>query len=318
MKNQSARHLWALLVTVSAGLLLSATAMAAKVVPWSIPQYTYTVQKDIIYGQGEINGGGTFTDLKLDLYVPDIPVGATPTKHALMLMVHGGSFQTGSKTVARVVASAREYAQRGWLVASIDYRLQGSNPVPSSRVQALGDYFPSQSSNPQFVAMLAALDDTLTALDYLQARADVVVEWTTLWGYSAGAANVLNTGYALDDHGITRPPIAAVLEHAGALVTAIGTPFDDPTGSDPVLMVVHGTNDSTVLFSNATQIQTWAANTGLPFDFQPVLGAGHSMDLLNTNASTGVSLFQRSVDFQHETIFAGLQQGPQPDPPPGC
>jgi hypothetical protein len=36
------------------------------------------------------------------------------------------------------------------------------------------------------------------------------------------------------------------------------------------------------------------------------------------NSSTGVSLMQRSVDFQHEAVFAGRQQGPQPDLPPGC
>lgn len=316
MKNES---VWALLVAAAAGLLLSAHVMAAKLVPWSTPHYTYTVQKDIVYGQGEINGGGTFTDLKLDLYIPDIPVaeGATPTQYALMLIVHGGSFVGGSKSGSWVATSAQEYAQRGWLVASIDYRLQGANPVASARVKALADFFGAANSVERTAAMMAALDDTLTALDFLQARADVVPEWTSLWGYSAGAVVVLVTGYALDDHGIARPPVAAVIEAGGRVYTASGTPFDDPTGSDPALMVIHGTSDDVVPYSSATQIQTWAANTRLPFDFQPVAGAGHLLSLSGAKASTGVSLFQRSVDFQHETVFAGLQQGPQPELPPG-
>jgi acetyl esterase/lipase len=314
------KHLAALLMASAAVLLHPAHAMASKFVPSSTPQYTYTVQTDVVYGQGEINGGGTFTDLKLDLYIPDLPPpeGGAVNKHALMLMIHGGSFQTGSKTEPSLVASAREYAQRGWLVASISYRLQSTDPVPSSRVQGLVDYFSWAISNPQVRAMLASADDTLTALDFLQARQDVVPDWTTIWGYSAGAVTALTIGYALDDHGIARPPVAAVIDLAGGFYTAVGTPFDDPAGSDPVLMVVHGTNDPTELFSSATQIQGWAIDAGLPLDFQPVVGGGHSLNMLGTDASTGVSLFQRSVDFQHETVFAGLEQGPQPSLPPGC
>jgi predicted esterase len=303
-----------------AALLLSAPATASKLVPWSTPHYTYAVQKDIVYGQGEINNGGAFTDLKLDLYIPDVPTsdGDPATRYPLMLMIHGGSFQTGSKTASNVVASAKEYAQRGWLVASINYRLQSTNPVPSARIQSLVEYFGEAMSVPQLRAMLAATDDTLTALDFLHAREDVIPEWTTIWGYSAGAVTALTTGYALDDHGIARPPVAAVIELAGGVYTAVGTPFDGPAGTDPVVMVVHGTNDGTVPFSSATQIQAWAIDAGLPLDFQPLVGIGHSLNMLGTDASTGVSLFQRSVDFQHETVFAGLDQGPQPTLPPGC
>lgn len=318
MIKRPGRHTTTLCITLLAGLLVSAQAAASKLVPWSTPHYTYTVQKDIVYGQGEVNGGGTFTNLKLDLYIPDVPASDGVTRYPLMLMVHGGSFTSGSKTDSSLVASAREYAQRGWLVASINYRLQGSNPVASSRVQPLADYFGNLNSIAQFRAMIAALDDTLTALDFLQARTDVVPEWTSLWGYSAGAITVLSTGYSLDDHGIARPPVAAVIELAGGAYTAVGTPFDDPAGSDPVLMVVHGTNDGTVPYTSATQIQAWAIDSGLPLDFQPIAGGGHSPNMFNTNATTGVSLFQRSVDFQHETVFAGLEQGPQPELPPGC
>jgi hypothetical protein len=49
---------------------------------------------------------------------------------------------------------------------------------------------------------------------------------------------------------------------------------------------------------------------GLPHDFQAVDGAGHVIDLFNTNASTGATLFQRSVDYLHETVFAGQTPGP--------
>jgi predicted esterase len=83
-------------------------------------------------------------------------------------------------------------------------------------------------------------------------------------------------------------------------------------------MVVHGTNDPTVPYSAAVALQNWATSAGLPLDFQAVAGAGHVPSLYNYNAIQGVTLFQRSVDFHHETVFTGLDQGPQPPVPPGC
>jgi len=289
-------------------------------VPFSTPYYTYTLQSGIVYGKGKVNGGGSFKNLTLDLYIPDIPAPVNAiNKLPLMLMIHGGGFTTGNKTNANVVAAAREYAERGWLVASINYRLQGDNPVPSSRVQALYDAAGGASADLYTRTAISAVDDALTALDFLQARNDIYSPWTTLWGSSAGAFISLATAYCLDDYGIARPPVGAVFDESGSFGgCAIGTPFDDPTGSDPVLMIVHGTSDPTVPFSEALAIRDWATSAGLPLDFQPVTGAGHVPNLFNNNASTGVTLYQRSVDFQHETIFAGLEQGPQPPLPPGC
>jgi len=284
-------------------------------VPWSTPTYTYTLQSDVVYGQGEINNGGAFKDLELDLYIPDLPP-PPAGKHndvPLMLMIHGGSFLFGSKTDADIVAAAQEYAQRGWLVAAIDYRLIPDNPVPSSRVQALYDYFGGASATPRDRARVAAVDDTLTALDFLHARDDVVKTWTTLYGVSAGSNTALATAYALDDHGIPRPPVRVVVDVAGRFEgAAIGNPFDSPLTTDPVLITITGTDDP--LHQYALQTQALAVAAGLPFDFQPIDDEGHIVDMFNNFATTGVILFQRTVDWHHETVFDGLDQGAQP----GC
>ena len=180
-------------------------------------------------------------------------------------------------------------------------------------MQPLWDFIGGAAAPAQFQAAVAAVDDTLTALDFLQTRDDVYAPWTTLWGSSAGAVTALITGYALDDHGIDRPPVAAVIGLWGGFFgTPIGTPFDDPTGTDPVLFVVHGTDDGTVPYAFAVEIETWAAAAGLPLDFHPVVGAGHGVNMFTTEASPGVSLFQRSVDFLHETVWDGWPEGPLP------
>lgn len=289
-------------------LLVVALLAAACIVPWSTATYPFSVESDVVYGQGEVDGGGTFDDLLLDLYIPDLPDSAPM---ALMLMIHGGGFTGGSKTSGNLVASAEEYARRGWLVASIDYRLLGDDPVPSARVQPLYDVVGGANGPALLVAIVAAVDDAITALEFLQARDDVHPPWTTLWGSSAGAITSLLTAYSLDDYGIERPPVAAVIDLWGAFFgIAVGPPFDDPTGTDPVLFTVHGTNDSTVPFSQAEAIESWANDAGLPFDYHPIAGAGHGVNLFTTEASPGVSLYQRSVDWLHETVFDGLVEGP--------
>lgn len=293
----------------------------SRVVPWSDPTYTYTVESDVVYGQGEVGGGGSFLDLRLDLYIPDVapPAGAY-SQFPLMLIIHGGGFSGGSKSAANFVSYAQEYASRGWLAASIDYRLMSDDPIPSSRVQALYDYVGGAAAPLQARTAVAAVDDTLTALDFLQSRQDVHAPWTALLGNSAGAITSLITAYSLDDHGIARPPVAAVLDHWGGIYgSSIGTPFDDPLGTDPVLLVVHGTADPTVPFSEAEALEAWAVAAGLPLDYHPVNGAGHGVNLFNaTVPETGVTLFQRGVDFIDETVFDGKTQGPQPPVPPGC
>jgi acetyl esterase/lipase len=310
-------------IALFSGLSLSAVSVAAqisRIVPWATPAYTYTVQSDVIYGQGEVNGGGAFTDLKLDLYIPDvIPLENASNQFPLILLIHGGGFLQGDKADSVHVIYASEYAERGWMVASINYRLQGDGPIPSSRVQPLYDAVGGAAADLRSRSFVAAVDDTLTALDFLHARVDVYAQWTTITGFSAGAITALATAYSLDDHGIARPPVAAVFDNWGGFEgSAVGNPFDDPSGSDPVLMVVHRVGDIVIPFSEATDIESWALAAGLPLDFQPVADFGHSVPLLSTIASTGVTLFQRGVDYQHETIFAGLEQGHQPPITPGC
>jgi len=285
-------------------------------VPWTTPSYTYTLQSNIVYGQGAVNDGSTLRDLTLDLYIPDIP--APPVginQMPLMLMIHGGAFISGDKADYTVVPAAQEYAQRGWLVASINYRLISDNAVPSSRVQALYNYVGGASASPRDRTAVAAIDDTLTALYFLQARTDVNKNWTTVMGFSAGGNTALGTSYALDDHAISsRPPVKMVIEVSGFFDgKAVDNPFDGVPTSNPILMSIAGTLDSRYIYQ--LEAAGWAAEAGLPFYFEVFEGVGHAPDLFTNIASTGVILYQRTVDLHHETIFAGLEQGRQPTLP---
>jgi len=300
-------------------IFLAQSALAqniSRVVPWPTKTYQYSIESNVLYGQGERSGGGVFTNLYLDLHIPSVtpPEGAV-NQFPLVVMLG----RDGRKDEGRLRTYAGEYAQRGWLVATIEYRDYNVNPVPSSRVEALYDYLGGASASLWRRADVAAVDDLLIALEFLQAREDVYTPWTVLFGLSSGASASLITAYSLDDHGIARPPVAAVLSHWGSLRnSSVGNPFDSANSNDPVLMVVHGTADNTIPYSEATEIQAWALEAGLPLDFQPVEGAGHSILLPILTATTGVTMLQRGPDYLDEMLFDGLEWGSQPPLPPGC
>ena len=133
-------------------------------------------------------------------------------------------------------------------------------------------------------------------------------------GFSAGGNTALGTSYALDDHAISRPPVKMVIEVSGYFDgKAVGNPFDGVPTSDPVLMSIAGTLDVRYIYQ--LEAADWADEAGLPFYFEVFEGVGHAPDLFTNIASTGVILYQRTVDLHHETIFAGLEQGRQPTPP---
>ncbi len=74
---------------------------------------------DIVFG-ANTNYQGTNTILSMDIYQPS---GDTAAFRPLIVWVHGGSFVGGSKTDNDVVGLCQHFAKRGYVCASINYRL---------------------------------------------------------------------------------------------------------------------------------------------------------------------------------------------------
>jgi hypothetical protein len=79
----------------------------------------FTVTSDVLYGNN-INYQGLAQDLFLDIYRPE---GDTEISRPLIVVCHGGSYVSGSKTGLDVVPFCRDMAKMGYVVASIQYRL---------------------------------------------------------------------------------------------------------------------------------------------------------------------------------------------------
>ena len=278
--------------------------------------YDVAVTEDIVYGQGEVDGGGSFVDLLLDLYVPQ---GTGQTELPLVVVVHGGGFRGGSKTQGNVVDWAQGFASKGYLVASIDYRLSGENPVPSSRMQPMVDVFLTLGGTAQEMAAIAAIDDTLTALDFLIARPDTADAMTTLVGGSAGAVTVDYVAYALDDFGIERPPVAALVSNWGGLpvggtaATFVDNPApsaDDPHTEPPVYLA-HATGDPTVPYSLSTDLAAQAAAVGLDHELFTKDADVHAFDLTANFVANGASVLDDQVTWVTCRLFPHLADAPE-------
>jgi len=92
---------------------------ASAQLPYNQLLYQDTVIKDLVYGT-DVNFAGKPEVLKLDLYKP---LGNPYCNRPILVMIHGGAWVGGDKTDGGTVAIAHEYARRGYVVASINYRL---------------------------------------------------------------------------------------------------------------------------------------------------------------------------------------------------
>ena len=100
-----------------------------------------TVVSDVVYGNAP-DLTGTPVDLKTDIYTP---TGDTQTSRPAIIWVHGGAFAAGDKAKNPFPKLANEFAQRGYVALSINYRLMstekcaGVHPPPASCQAAATD-----------------------------------------------------------------------------------------------------------------------------------------------------------------------------------
>ncbi|MFN8278156.1 MAG: T9SS type A sorting domain-containing protein [Chitinophagales bacterium] len=89
---------------------------------YTTAQFGVDTAKNIQYGSNISTQDGTTTiDLFMDIYTPK---NDTMSKRPVVVMAHGGSFIGGTKTDGDITYMCTELASRGYVCASISYRLQ--------------------------------------------------------------------------------------------------------------------------------------------------------------------------------------------------
>ncbi len=113
-------------------LLCFITTISFGQLPYTENLYATSVEHDVIYGQS-INYAGQSEILELDLYKP---IGDTNCTRPCLILVHGGSWVAGSKSDPNIVNIAQHFAEKGWVVAAINYRL-GTHKIGGYDMYAL-------------------------------------------------------------------------------------------------------------------------------------------------------------------------------------
>jgi acetyl esterase/lipase len=220
----------------------------------------YHVVRDLAYGADPRQ--------KLDLYVPDAP----PANMPVILFFYGGSWESGSKNL--YLALGQAFASKGIMVAVADYRL-----------------FP-QVRYPAF------LEDGAKAFAYVRANATQYggdPSRLFLAGHSAGAYNAMMLvadGKYLRQVGTNVGQVCGVIGIAGPynflpltdkhLITIFGgadrpetQPITYIDSKRPPMLLVAGTDDTTVSPRNSSDLAEKLKRFGSPVHLVTYSGIGH-------------------------------------------
>jgi dienelactone hydrolase len=247
-----------------------------------------TKNADISYGSAPDNNGNP-VDLLLDLYQP---AGDSTTARPAVIWIHGGSFSTGSKSDGYIVDLSTDYAERGYVAVSLDYRLLappgcGGNatPPPGCNTASLGAQQDAEAAI-RFLRLHAAeyrIDPNRIAVAGASAGA-IVADLVALFSENVG--NSGNPG----------PPsnADAAVGISGGLPSGVTAGLAGP-GDAPILEF-HGTADDVVPYAWATDMVAAAQAAGVTAQLETLLDAGH------------VPYAQWSTVFKQQTAYFLYQQ----------
>ncbi len=222
---------------------------------------TVTKTTGVTYGTA-VDQSAQPVALKLDVYRP---TGDTVTSRPAIVWVHGGAFSSGDKSSGELVDQATQFALKGFVNVSINYRLAPGN--------CLGVV-----SQVCVIAALQAREDAQTAVRFLRAQASTYgIDPTriAIGGSSAGGITALAVGYNSQnpgpgDHQGHSSAVRAVQSLSGAVfnTAAIGA-------GDAPAVLFHGTADLIVPYALAQNTVTAATTAGLVAILRTFTGAGH-------------------------------------------
>jgi acetyl esterase/lipase len=225
-----------------------------------------TVDRDLQYGIAPDLEHEHPMALSLDLYRPAVDSAA---RRPVFIWVHGGGFANGDKANDRDAMMATQFAQRGYVAVSINYRLLDGPGCSADR-----------GIGPRcFNAGVEAVHDAQAAVRWLRANADeygIDVDRIAVAGESAGAIVAVGVGVASDFPGEGNNPeypskVRAWVSISGGLPDGI---FVDSTDSPGLLFA--GTKDKIVPYEWSVETANAMREAGVTAVLERLEGAGHT------------------------------------------
>ncbi len=241
--------------------LLAATALLGWLSPG--PAAPVRVTRDLVYATGEVRAPRPARKpLLLDLYEPAGSAG--PALRPAVILLHGGGWVSGSRQMPPYMADlCRDLAARGYVCASIEYRLQRDDP-PGTDETLLGR------------TIEASVVDAENAVRWMVAnsgRHRVDPGRIAIGGSSAGSGTALLLTYGNRGRGL---PIRAALDFWGGLPDGRTSWIER---GEPPLLIVHGTADEITPFAVAEALAARAKEVGVSHELVPVPDGRHNPPL---------------------------------------
>ena len=260
--------------------------------------YDVEVLIDIPYGPGGIGfvegqGASRYRTLNLDVYKP---VTSDRTLRPALIMAFGGAFHRGSKGVEEfsgenpstaVAEYCREFARRGYICFSIDYRLMQEDPDPGCTPFLFPDQpqsldrinfvrnlmgFPPCTNQMMANTLEAATDDMSKAVAFVRSQSRVYgvdIDRIAIGGFSAGAGIALNSAFA------ENAPVAAVVALSGwiAGVTLDASLETRPQGVPTLLF--YGEEDLPAILAGVDNLRDRLRKANVSHTIVPVRDQNH-------------------------------------------
>lgn len=277
--------------------------------------YDVKIEKRIVYAQGLVHSNwnsDTYStkSLTLDIYEPD---DVTSENRPAIVIFHGGGFYGGNSEKETNIEMANHFASRGWVAICINYRLHDENgTVP----QAWIDYMTILGTNA--LRIYPATRDAKASIRWLYANAEkykVNTDFITVGGGSAGCIISLSLGITnpedfTNELTLEEDPTLATthLNEPSKVHTIIdfwgGLAGVDLTNAiyevnrydsnDPPVLIVHGTDDSTVSVDEAYKIAETYDGLGIYNELYLLEGRGHGPWNATIN---GVGIIEYASEF---------------------
>lgn len=157
----------------------------------------------VLFGSGIPNGSSTVQNLFMDIYEP---AGDVATERPLIILAFGGSFIGGAREDMSDLC--QYYAQRGYVAATIDYRLYEGSP------------FPFPSANTMTDVVIKAVSDMKAAIRYFREDRStsntykIDTNFIYVGGISAGAIAAAHTAY-VDSTDNLEPNVRTIIANNG-------------------------------------------------------------------------------------------------------
>lgn len=274
------------LVPVSGPTSTTARAAGERYVDLVFPSVTQ--HAGLVYATEPALVTGTSTPLRLDVYEP---TGDTAPARPLIVVIHGGGFRGGNRDTLKDIAI--EWTRRGYVTATIDYRLD-----PGNRCQDIQDgKIPPAQVAAETVRCANAIHtaqwDAHGAIRWLRANAStyrIDTHRVAVLGGSAGAVTAVNVAQRADQAGTTGddesfdPTVRAALAMSGCNYDPVSIgPGDAPVS------IIASEFDQAVPFTCAQDTVDRTRAAGLTAELLPFLGEG-------THASSLYRKHQAEID----------------------